>query len=136
VAESIWRYPLKSAQGETVTRAFFGLDGPAQADEALSGWLGERVQLSSEVPLQARLHRLWPKEPGMIPEWADRAGAGQEEITEIAGAVPGGRFVDFGAIHLVTTQRTRRAKGWRRARRCPAAAAQPCPFARQGTSPR
>jgi hypothetical protein len=29
VVESIWRYPLKSAQGETVTRAFFGLDGPA-----------------------------------------------------------------------------------------------------------
>lgn len=164
VVESIWRYPLKSAQGETVTRVFFGLDGPAgdrswacisadgtvvsakhprkwgrmlyvsarletiargervgarlivgvpgceplragtaQADEALSGWLGERVRLSSEVPPQARLHRLWPKEPGMIPEWADSAGAGQEEITEIAGAVPGGRFVDFGAVHLVTT---------------------------------
>jgi uncharacterized protein YcbX len=77
--------------------------GTAQADEALSSWLGEGVRLASEVPPQARLHRLWPKEPGMIPEWASGAGAGQEEITEIADAVPGGRFVDFGAVHLVTT---------------------------------
>jgi uncharacterized protein YcbX len=157
VVESIWRYPLKSAQGEPVNQAFFGLDGPAGdrswacvaadgivvsakhprrwgrmlyvsamlvggqevivrvpgreplrtgtalADDALSGWLGERVRLASEVPPGARLHRLWPAEPGMIPEWAASAGAGKEEITEIAGAMPGGRFVDFGAVHLVTT---------------------------------
>jgi uncharacterized protein YcbX len=160
MVESIWRYPLKSAQGESVTRIFFGLDGPdgdrswacisadgiivsaknprkwgrmlyviaalvstacggevvvrvpgyeplragtSQADEALSAWLGERVRLTREVPSQARLHRLWPKEPGMVPEWASNAGAGEEEITEIAGATPGGRFVDFGAVHLLTT---------------------------------
>jgi uncharacterized protein len=160
VVESIWRYPLKSAQGESVTRAFFGPDGPdgdrswacvtangivvsakhprrwgrilyvnatltttshddamvirvpsreplragtAQADEALSDWLGERVRLTNEVPAQPRLHRLWPEEPGMIPEWAADAGAGEEEVTEISGAMPGGRFVDFGAVHLVTT---------------------------------
>jgi MOSC domain-containing protein len=160
VIESIWRYPLKSAQGESVSRVFLGLDGPAgdrswacadpdgiivsakhprrwgrmlyvtavitrggevvirvpdrepltagtaEADEALSGWLGERVRLISEVPPGARLHRLWPKEPGMIPEWAGKAGGveGEEEITEISGAMPGGRFVDFGAIHFVTTR--------------------------------
>ena len=48
----------------------------------------------------------------MIPEWAGSAAEGNaaegaggtEEISEIAGAVPGGRFVDFGAIHLVTTR--------------------------------
>ncbi len=40
----------------------------------------------------------------MIPEWASNAAAaGQEEITKIGGATPGGRFVDFGAVHLVTT---------------------------------
>jgi uncharacterized protein YcbX len=77
--------------------------GTAAADDALSAWLGERVRLTAEVPAQARLHRLWPKEPGMIPEWAAGAGAGNEELSTIAGAVPGGRFVDFGAVHLVTT---------------------------------
>lgn len=156
MVEWIWRYPLKSAQGEPVASAFFGTAGPdgdrswacvsadgtvvsaknprrwgrtlyvtatagdgevvirvpdrepltagtAQADEALSAWLGERVRLTRDVPPRPRLHRLWPAEPGMIPEWADAAGAGEEQITEIAGAVPGGRFVDFAAVHLVTT---------------------------------
>ena len=158
--DSIWRYPLKSAQGEMLPRVFIGADGPvgdrawacisadgmivsakhprrwgrmlyvlavvrtagqgsevfiyvpgsgplragtAAADDALSGWLGEPVRLTTEIPPKARLHRLWPKEPGMIPEWAAGAGAGIEEITEVSGAVPGGRFVDFGAVHLVTT---------------------------------
>jgi hypothetical protein len=77
--------------------------GTAQADEALSALLGERVRLTREVPEMPRLHRLWPEEPGMIPEWASDAGMGEEEVTEIAGAAPGGRFVDFGAVHLVTT---------------------------------
>jgi uncharacterized protein YcbX len=160
MVESIWRYPLKSAQGEPLPRVFIGADGPAgdrawacisadgmivsakhprrwgrmlyvlavlmtarqgggvlicvpgaeplragtaAADDALSGWLGERVHLTTEVPAQARLHRLWPKEPGMIPEWAAGAGAGAEEISTISGAAPGGRFVDFGAVHVVTT---------------------------------
>lgn len=160
MVEAIWRYPLKSAQGESVSRAFFGPDGPdgdrswacisadqmvvsakhprrwgrllhviatltdsrqgdvvqlqipgaqpvtagtAQADEVLSGWLGAQVRLTSEVPPGARLHRLWPKEPGMIPEWADAARGGDDQVTEISGARPGGRFVDFGAVHIVTT---------------------------------
>jgi uncharacterized protein YcbX len=156
----IWRYPLKSAQGEPLTSVFVSPDGPAgdrawaavsadgvvvsaknprrwgrmlyvsaaiddtagdpqtviripgheplaagtaQADEALSEWLGAPVRLTSEVPPAPRLHRLWPKEPGMIPEWAgDAAAPGQEETTKIGGAAPGGRFVDFGAVHLVT----------------------------------
>jgi uncharacterized protein YcbX len=159
MVDSIWRYPLKSAQGEPVPRVFIGADGPAgdrawaclsadgtvvsakhprrwgrmlsviavlvtaapggvliqvpgrrplragtaAADEALSAWLGEPVRLTTEVPADARLHRLWPKEPGMIPEWAAGAGAGHEDLTKIGGAAPGGRFVDFGAVHLVTT---------------------------------
>jgi uncharacterized protein YcbX len=156
----IWRYPLKSAQGESLASVFVDSDGPAgdrawaaisaagvvvsaknprkwgkmlyvsatindtalgqetvirvpghepltagtpKADEALSKWLGTPVRLTDQIPQEPRLHRLWPREPGMIPEWASNAAAGQEEITEIAGATPGGRFVDFGAVHLVTT---------------------------------
>lgn len=108
--EWIWRYPVKSAQGESVPRVFVGVDGPdgdrlwagvsadgivvsaksprrwgrmlyvaasvvstadgkkvvirvpgrepltagtADADEALSAWLGERVRLTREVPAAA-----------------------------------------------------------------------------------
>jgi uncharacterized protein len=156
VVDWIWRYPLKSAQGESLTHVHIGTDGPdgdrgwacvtadglvvsakhprrwgkmlfvgataggsgtlihipgreplpagsLEADEALSAWLGAPVRLTRDVPADARLHRLWPSEPGMIPEWAARAGAGNEEISTIGGAAPGGRFVDFGAVHLVTT---------------------------------
>jgi uncharacterized protein YcbX len=158
--EGIWRYPVKSAQGERLPSAFISPDGASgdrawgcvsrdglivsaknprrwgrmlfveaslvtgsdgdtaetvlripdsgsftagtpEADAALSDWLGEPVRLVSDVPAQARLHRLWPTEPGMIPDWATVAGP--DEISGIMGAVPGGRFVDFGAIHLVTT---------------------------------
>jgi uncharacterized protein len=161
MVESIWRYPVKSAKGESLASAWFGPDGPAgdrsfacltadgivvsaknprrwgrmlfvtatvardagseqvlvtvpggepvpagspQADEAISAWLGEQVRLSSQVPADARLHRLWPKEPGMIPEWAAAAGAGEEEITAIRNVVAGQRFVDFAAVHLITTR--------------------------------
>jgi uncharacterized protein YcbX len=156
VVDWIWRYPLKSAQGESLADLYIGPDGPEgdrgwacvtedglvvsaknprrwgkmlfvgatvsgedtvihipgreplvagrpEADAALSAWLGAPVRLTRDVPAQARLHRLWPKEPGMIPEWASSAGAGIEEISAIAGAAPGGRFVDFGPVHLVTT---------------------------------
>jgi uncharacterized protein len=159
----IWRYPLKSAQGESLERVFIGPDGPdgdrawacvtedgmvvsaksprrwgrmlfvsaafgdggedmfvrvpggeslragtPEADAALSGWLGARVRLTREVPPQPRLHRLWPKEAGMLPEWAggvtgEDGVAGEEVVSEIGGARPGGRFVDFGAVHFVTT---------------------------------
>src|ERR1700722_19553928 len=168
MVESIWRYPLKSAQGESMARVFIDLDGPAgdrswacitpdgiivsakqprrwgrllyviatllapsreqgeqgeqgkdemvirvpghepltagtqQADDVLSSWLGAPVHLTSEVPPEPRLHRLWPDEPGMIPEWAKNAAAGEDVISDIGGAMPGGRFVDFGAVHLVT----------------------------------
>jgi uncharacterized protein YcbX len=160
MVDSIWRYPLKSAQGASVPRVFLSADGPAgdrawaavsadgtivsakhprrwgrmlyvmavlmtagqggavmirvpggeplragtaAADEALSSWLGEPVRLTTEIPPDARLHRLYPTEPGLIPEWVASAAAGAEEITAISGATPGGRFVDFGAVHLVTT---------------------------------
>jgi hypothetical protein len=37
----------------------------------------------------------------MIPEWATAEG-GDDEVSAVGGAVPGGRFVDFAAVHVVT----------------------------------
>jgi hypothetical protein len=34
---AIWRYPLKFAQGESLTYVFFGPDGPATSNPQLSG---------------------------------------------------------------------------------------------------
>ncbi|MGH2365988.1 MAG: MOSC domain-containing protein [Chloroflexota bacterium] len=76
--------------------------GSAEADRVLSTWLGDAVRLTNVVPADARLHRLWPAEPGMIPDWA-AAAPGTEAVTGVPGAHPGGRFVDFGALHVVTT---------------------------------
>jgi len=52
------------------------------------------------------LHRQLPDDEGLVPEWMSDATAGQEMITEVSGARPGGRFVDFGSVHLVTTRGT------------------------------
>lgn len=79
------------------------LVGSAEADAALSGHLGRRVRLTDVVPSDARLHRLLPEEAGMVPDWMSGAQPGQETVTAVAGARPGGRFVDFGAVHIVTT---------------------------------
>ena len=77
--------------------------GSGQADAALSAYLGRAVRLSQVVPEVARLHRLLPEQAGLVPDWMSGAGAGAEVVTEVAGARPGGRFVDFAAVHLVTT---------------------------------
>jgi len=39
----------------------------------------------------------------MVPDWMTGAVPGQEMITEVSGARAGGRFVDFGPVHLLTT---------------------------------
>ena len=77
--------------------------GGGQADAALSAYLGRPVRLSRVVPEAARLHRLLPEQAGLVADWMSGAGAGAELVTEIAGARPGGRFVDFAAVHLVST---------------------------------
>ncbi|MBV1852876.1 MOSC domain-containing protein [Catellatospora tritici] len=90
------------SDGDTVVRVA-GRDhlaGTAEADRALSEWLGRPVRLSREAPAGARLHRLLPDDPGMVPDWL-AAGPGQE--TDAAYTARDGRFVDFGAVHLVTT---------------------------------
>jgi uncharacterized protein YcbX len=61
------------------------------------------VRLSRELPPDARLHRTLPDDVGMVPDWMGDARPGQETITAIAGAGRVGRFVDFGAVHIVTT---------------------------------
>jgi uncharacterized protein len=158
VIECLWRYPVKSAQGESVERLFLGLDGvafdrvwaciasdgvvvsakqprrwgrllqvqasvadpdgavvwldipdaepvragTAEADQALSTWLGTSVRLTREVPENARLHRLLPRHPDLVPSWLADSAPGEELVTGITGARPGGRFLDFGPVHLVT----------------------------------
>jgi uncharacterized protein len=77
--------------------------GTGQADVALSAHLGREVRLTRVVPENARLHRQLPGEAGLVPEWMTGSTAGQELVTPIAGARPGGRFVDYGPVHLVTT---------------------------------
>ncbi len=74
-----------------------------QADALLSEHLGRPVRLARSVPDQARLHRRLPEEQGLVPDWMTGAVPGQEMITEVSGARPGGRFVDFGPVHLLTT---------------------------------
>jgi uncharacterized protein YcbX len=76
--------------------------GTAEADAALSAHLGREVRLTRVVPDDARLHRTQPAEAGMVPEWMASA-PGEDLVTAVAGARPGGRFVDYGPVHLVTT---------------------------------
>lgn len=73
----------------------------SEAGDALSEWLGRPVTLTDQVPDGLSLHRLWPKEAGMLPEWAG-ARPGQHAVTEVAGARLG-RFVDYGPVHVVTS---------------------------------
>jgi len=49
------------------------------------------------------LHRRLPEEQGLVPDWMTGAVPGREMVTEVSGARPGGRFVDFGPVHLLTT---------------------------------
>ncbi|MEV6302085.1 MOSC N-terminal beta barrel domain-containing protein [Actinoplanes sp. NPDC051861] len=74
--------------------------GTPEADEVLGGFLGRGVRLSRVVPDGARLHRLLPEEPGMVPEWMGGLAPGQEAVTDFTSRE---RFVDFGAVHVVTT---------------------------------
>ena len=79
------------------------LAGSADADAALSDHLGYQVRLSRDIPPDARLHRKLPDEVGMVPDWMDDVLPGQETVTAMGDAGRIGRFVDFGAVHIVTT---------------------------------
>ncbi|BCJ42109.1 molybdenum cofactor biosysynthesis protein [Actinoplanes ianthinogenes] len=150
----IWRYPVKSARGETLAEAEVedgGLAGDrtwacvddqdatigsakhprrwgallqvrasgdpaivevggaryeagsAEADKALGEHLGRPVRLTRTAPAEPRIHRLLPEEAGMVPDWLADLRPGQERVEEAGGHARTGRFVDFGAVHLVTT---------------------------------
>jgi uncharacterized protein YcbX len=77
--------------------------GSELADAFLSEHLGRPVRLTRSVPDLARLHRQLPEERGLVPDWMTGAVPGQEMVTDVSGARPGGRFVDFGPVHLLTT---------------------------------
>jgi uncharacterized protein len=151
MVEQLWRYLVKSAQGESLAELAFDLDGPrldrswacldaegivvsakqprrwgrllevhawavdeatvivqvpgcapmtagtAEADETLSRWLGAPVHLSRTVPARPQVHRLFPRESGMRPSWASELP--EDTVTALKS---GARFVDFGAVHVVT----------------------------------
>lgn len=86
---------------EVAGRSF--LAGTEEADAVVGEHLGRAVRLTCVVPEQTRIHRQMPDDPGLVPEWMRAASAGEELVTEVSGAQPGGRFVDYGAVHLVTT---------------------------------
>lgn len=77
--------------------------GTAEAEAVLGIHLGRRVQLTRAVPKRVRLHRQLPEHAGLVPGWMRDVRPGQELVTDVVGARPGGRFVDFAAVHLVTT---------------------------------
>ncbi|GAA2695540.1 molybdenum cofactor biosysynthesis protein [Actinoplanes palleronii] len=77
--------------------------GSPEADKALGEHLGRPVRLTRTVPAQPRIHRLLPDDPGMVPDWLAELRPGQERLEESGGYARTGRFVDFGAVHLVTT---------------------------------
>jgi uncharacterized protein YcbX len=72
--------------------------GSPDADLELSDWLGAPVTLTEVVPEAPRIRRLFPREEGMRPSWA--ADAPEDSTSSIIG---GRRFVDFAAVHIVTS---------------------------------
>jgi len=82
--------------------------GTAEADTAVSSWLGRPVHLTKEPARDAALRRWWPTQPGLVPEWEVRAVAGSDAITSMAGPVLRQSFVDYGAIHVIFTDDLRR----------------------------
>jgi uncharacterized protein YcbX len=76
--------------------------GAPDTDAALGRLLDRPLRLTRTVPEAARLHRLLPADAAMVPQWmSERPGA--ELVTAVTGARPGGRFVDSGAVHIVTS---------------------------------
>jgi uncharacterized protein len=79
------------------------LAGTAEADKAVSAWLGRPVRLTRSAPQQLKRHHWWPDEPGMIPDWAADKAPGDDDIVTAGHDAESGRFFDYGPVHLVTT---------------------------------
>ncbi len=77
--------------------------GSSAVERALSDHLGRGVRLTDRAPTDPRLHRRLPDDAGLVPEWLADVEPGGETVTPVSGVARVGRFVDFGAVHLVTT---------------------------------
>lgn len=77
--------------------------GTEEAEDLLCAHLGRKVRLTCTLPDRPRTHRFLPQESGLVPEWMHDADPGQELVTPLSGGIHEGRFLDFGAVHLVTT---------------------------------
>jgi len=75
--------------------------GDVAADLGLTHLLGEPVRLSKTPPPDLHLHRLWPTQEGLIPEWQRQSRPDQLETTAVAGSARGA-WVDYGPIHILT----------------------------------
>ena len=76
---------------------FWSTDG--DVDERLSSFIGRRVRLSDTPPADAELDR-------SVPDEVLRAGIEAEveaAVVRIGSGSPGGTFVDFAPLHLITT---------------------------------
>lgn len=151
MVEELWRYVLKSAQGESLAEMHLDAHGPQgdrrwacidadgfvvsakqprrwgrllqvdawtqdgrvlvrppgsepvaagtpEADAQLTEWLSSPVRLTDLVPERPMIRRRSPRQPGMLPSWAD---PGAEEST--SAIIGGQRFVDFGPVHVITS---------------------------------
>jgi hypothetical protein len=77
--------------------------GSEAADAALTTHLGRPVRLTRTAPEDPHLHRVVPDDAGMVPEWMADFRPGDETVSPVDGVARLGRFVDFAAVHLVTT---------------------------------
>jgi len=48
-------------------------------------------------------HLRLPDDAGLVPEWLADVSPGGETVTSVSGLARTGRFVDFGAVHVVST---------------------------------
>ena len=71
----------------------------ADVDERLSAFIGRRVHLADTPPAEANLDRAKPEEVLGQGVEAEVAAVNMQ----IGGGSPGGTFVDFAPLHLITT---------------------------------
>ncbi|MFD7032188.1 MOSC domain-containing protein [Streptomyces sp. NPDC059917] len=85
--------------------------GAAELDARLSDLLSRPVRVSDVPPEHGALERAVPEYPGGVPDVL-RAGAVVDGTgsTITSGRVSPGTFLDFGAVHLLTTASLRRLR--------------------------
>lgn len=74
------------------------------AEVRLSSWLGRRVQILSELPAGAKMHRLWPAVPDLAPAHVRDAAVPVDGPDVTAGPLAllaPGTFFDAAPLHLV-----------------------------------